>query len=366
MDKGKIESFWNDLIDDYQFFVDYKDVFRENFLEICKDDVPKLIGVQGLATLIDRLYIMLFSFQKDPTRELYNLSYRLAHYEIDLKKVLTQTTLNMIRDYIDHLVKEDADLPRVKSLIELIEIYLSIVEDAYTKYIAELRNEIKEKGREIEQGERQLIVEFFGKLLEEEKRDFELLTYYKQVPVVCKSRIIEVQNRSIKAETCNLNIFKKGEEVYLKHARLPKTVAVKIIEVDYTQETAVLEIIGFVELPQERRKFVRVAPEEEVEVIIKTSDREIKGRMADISVGGIGVYVKDKSQLKVGDVVNVRFTLPGGEVETNGVIRHITPHEDIFRVGIEYRLDFKREEIVSDYVMERQFEILRELKGIDL
>ena len=362
----RVNQLWEDLIQDYDFFVHYKEKFIENFRSCSKKDAPKILGVQGLSTLIKKLYLVLFSFQKDPREDLFNLAYRLNKYEIDLKKILTKCTLLMVRDYIDHVTQTKGDITKIKRLLELIEIYLGIVEDARTKYIGELKKELKKQEKLVAEGERDIIIGFLRKLLDQKKAEIEFIKYYKQVPAVCKSRLIEVGETSFRANICNLSIFSLDEEVYVKHPRLPRTVAVRIQEIDHTQDIAEFEVIGFVDLPQERRKYVRVQPDENIPVTIKKEKLEITGQIADISVGGIGVYVKDYSGLGIGDVVALSFLLPSGKIETNGIIRHITPHENLFRVGIEYRLDFKMEEIVSDYVMERQFEILRELKGVDL
>ena len=362
----KVEELWKDLVNDYEFFLSYRETFIENFKKHSRIESPKLIGIPSLTTLLKKLYLMLFSFQRDPREELFNLAYRLNRFEIDLKKIMTKCTLTMIRDYIDYVAEEKGDVSRIKKLIELIEIYLGIIEDAQSKYIDELRKETKKSERPVAEGERAIIMEFLNKLKDEKSEDIEFINYYKQVPAVCRSRLIDVGETSFKASICNLSIFAIGEEVYLKHPRLPRTVAVKIKEIDHTQDIAEFEVIGFVDLPQERRKYVRVQPDDSIPVKIQKGDIELTGEMADISVGGIGIYVRDYNGLSIGDVVTVSLHLPEGKVETNGVIRHITPHENIYRVGIEYRLDFKQEEIVSDYVMERQFEILRELKGIDL
>ena len=362
----RIEDLWSDLIQDYDFFVNYKENFVENFIKHARVESPKILGLQSLTTLIKKLYLMLFSFQRDPREELFNLAYRLNRYEVDLKKILTQCTLIMIRDYIDHVSHNKGDISKVKRLVELVELYLGIVEDAQSKYLSELRSKVKKQDRPVVEGERNIIIEFFRKLKEQEKTDIEFISYYKQVPAVCRATITDVGDTTFRASICNLSIFTIGEEIYVKHPRLPRTVAVRVKEIDHTSDMGEFEVIGFVDLPQERRKYVRVQPDDSIPVKISKGEAEITGEMADISVGGIGVYVRDYNGFGIGDIVTVSFHLSGGKVETNGVIRHITPHENLYRVGIEYRLDFKQEEIVSDYVMERQFEILRELKGVDL
>ena len=362
----KVEDLWKNLVNDYEFFLNYRETFIENFKKHSRVDSPKLVGIPSLNTLLKKLYVMLFSFQKDPREELFNLAYRLNKFEIDLKKIMTKCTLTMVRDYIDYVSEEKGDVSRIKKLIELIEIYLGIIEDAQSKYINELRKETKKQERLVAEGERAVIIEFLNKLKEQKSDEIEFINYYKQVPAVCRSKLIEVGETSFKASICNLSIFEVGEEIYLKHPRLPRTVAVKIKEIDHTQDTGEFEVIGFVDLPQERRKYVRVQPDDSIPVKIQKGDIDLTGEMADISVGGVGIYVKDYNGFAIGDVVTVSLLLPEGKVETNGVIRHITPHENLYRIGIEYRLDFKQEEIVSDYVMERQFEILRELKGVEL
>ncbi len=366
MDKKDIEGIWRDLIEDYEFFTSYKDTFRENFLRFAKKEAPKILSLQGIATLVNRLYIMLFSFQKDPREELFNLAFRVANFDIEIKKILTQTALLMIRDYIDYLVDKSSEPSRVKKLIELVEIYLSTVEDAYSKYMGKLKEKIRTKDKALSRGERQMIAELLQRLCESESRECTLLIYYKQVPIACRSELVDVQELEVRAKICDMTVFREGKEMYLKHGKLPKTVALRILEVDFTSQIATFEIIGFLDLPQERRRYLRVEPEEAVPVIVKGREREEVCRMADISIGGVGVFLSSPEGFGVGDEVQVSFTLPGGKVEADGVVKHITPYGDGFKMGIAYSLDLKREEVVSDYVMERQFEILRELKGIEV
>ncbi len=143
---------------------------------------------------------------------------------------------------------------------------------------------------------------------------------------MCRSKLHSIRDEYVKATTCNLNIFKPGSEVFIKHPNLPRPVAVRVVDLDIDRE-------------------------------------EVVGTMADISVGGVGVFLKEKGSLKEGDVVWVSFTLPKGKVETQASVRYVLPDGNVYRVGIQYELDLKREKVVSDYVMERQFEILKELRG---
>ena len=364
MEEGRLEEIWNELVGDYEFFAEYREKFRENFVKFLGEERPRLLSIQGLNTLVERLYLLMFSFQKNPRDELFNLSYMLARYELNLKKVLNKACLVLARDYIDYLVAKDGGYERIKLLLELIEFYLSVVEDAYSKYVGEIEEELKREERKAEESGRRIALSFLEELKAKGKGSVELLTYYKEVPVVCRSEILQLMEDSLRIRACNINVFNIGDEVYIKHQNLPKPIAVKVRDRDTQREELTLEVIGFADLPQDRRKFVRVVPREPIPIELRRGEWETVGTMADISVGGVGVYVKDRDELKEEDIVEVSFTLPKGEVKTVASVRYILPHENIYRIGLHYRLDIPTEEIVSDYVMERQFEILRELKGL--
>ncbi len=358
----ELRDLWKDLSEDASFFVNYKDRFRENFLRFVDEEKSKLISLPGINTLIDRLYLLLFSFRKDPTQELFSISYTLAKNEIDLKKVIEKSFLALLKDYIDHTISERGDHKKVKSLIDLIDTYISTIEDAHLKYVEELRQEVKEKGAAIEESERRIALEFLQKI--KEKDEIGLLVYYKGIPIACSSRILGVVDELVRTSICEVNIFDPGTEIYIKHPNLPKPIAAEVRERDLNKKEVLLEVIGFKDLPQERRKYLRVLPQDTVKINLSRGGWSTEGTMADISVGGIGVYVEDRDDLKEGDVVEVSFTLPKGKIETEASVRYVLPHEKIYRIGLQYNLDIPKEEIVSDYVMERQFEILRELKGL--
>lgn len=357
-----MRELWKDLSKDGEFFLGYRDKFRENFLRFVDEERSRLMSLPGINTLVERLYLLLFSFKRDPTRELFNISYTLARSEIDLKKVIEKAFLALLKDYIDHIILKDSDHERVKKLIDLIDLYLSTVEEAHLRYVEELRDRVKASERAVGESERRIALGFLEKI--KKKEEINLLSYYKGLPVACTSKILGVEEDSVRVATCSMDILDPGREVYLKHPNLPKPIETRVLERDLGREEALLKVVGFKDLPKERRKYLRVRPEGTVKVSILKGSGRYEGVLADISVGGIGVYLEDPGELKKGDEVMVRFSLPKGEVEARASVRYVLDRGEVFRVGLQYQLDIPREEIVSDYVMERQFEILRELKGL--
>ncbi len=350
------------LKQDEEFFINYKDKFREEFIKNAKDKKNPLIGVKSLQPLVDKLYIILFSFKKNPLKELYNLTYELAHHEIDFKKPITKPLLKIIRDYIDSVSERNQDYKRVKALISLIDIYFETIENAYYKYVNELRNEIKSSSKSVIEGEKEVIFKLLKKLFEKFNRNIIILAFYKEMPVACRSEISEIVDNLLKVKTIHIKAFSIGDEVYIKHSNIPETVACKITNINVIEGIVELEVKGFIELPQDKRQHVRVEPEKPTKVEIRKGEWKVEGTIADISVGGIGAFIKDKGELKTSDNIIVSFELPKGKITAEGEVRYITSVENTFRIGIKLNLDIHQEEKVNDYIMDRQLTILKELK----
>ncbi len=355
-------GFLESLKDEAEFFNTYKDRFVENFLAYLEEEVPGVLNSQSLRVLVRRIYSLVFSLRKDSEDEIQKLFYSLASHGVDVKKPLTKSLLRMVRDYIDYVMEQNRDHRRIKDLLELTDMILNAVETAYSRYLKELR---EKAGRPEERrvDDIKSISELIRKVIASGE-EVELITYYKEVPVVCRTKVVESGDAEVTVERCDLNILREGEELYMKIRDLPRTIGVKVEDVDPRSERASLKVLGFVDLPQERRRFVRVVPKDPIPVHVEKGDWKGIGSMADVSVGGVGVYLKEPNDLKTGDVIRVRFRLPKGEVETIGSVRYVLDRGNVFRIGVQYELDLRQEDIVSDYVMERQFEILRELKSL--
>jgi len=357
------EQLANTLKQDEDFFNGYKDKFIEEFIKNAKEDRNPLPSVKSFQPIVNKLYILLFSFKRFPLEELYNLTYELAHHEVDLKKPITKTFLTMIKDYIDYVSEKDNEYKLIKTLISLVDIYLENIEKAYSKYISELRSDIKGTEGETIKGEREVIVKLLKKFFGRGLKTITLLTFYKEMPVACKSYILEIVDSFLRVKTVHIKAFSVGDRVYIKHSSIGETIASRITSVDVIEEIIELDIIGFIELPQDKRQHVRVEPEKPISVDIEKGKFIVKGLMADISVGGIGVFIKDKDDLKKGDRVKAYFDLPKEKIVAEGEVRYVTLLEDIFRIGVKLFLNIHQEEAVNDYIMERQLAILKELSA---
>jgi len=365
MDANELKTLQNELKEDSKFFQNYRDKFLTKFLKRIEN--PGLLSIQAIETIVRRIYLLFFHFQPDYDKLLFELFYKLFQNRSDIKKAFINTYLELIRDYINYLISKGANLKKAAVFFKLTSFYLSIIEEAYEMYVKKIEEEALKAKKKTEEIEKHIIIDFFKKLVSDGKIEAELLTYYQEMPISCKSKIISLDDQELKIKAEKACIASETGEIYFKHENLPKVVRLKIKERE--ADIFKCEIIGFSELPQERRKFLRVVPKDPIPIKIKKGDFETIGTIADISVGGVGIHVRNIGNLKVNDKVEIRFNLPQGTINTSAQIRYIVLSKSMFkegieayRIGLQYWLSFKEEEKVSDFVMKRQLEILAELK----
>ncbi len=362
----KVAELQKELRKDELFFRSYMDRFVDRFAQNLREHNVHLASTPILNTLVGRLYLLMFSFNRDPRKELEEVTLTLAGYKLEFKKILMNTCLTMAKDYIDYVIQHSKPIPRIKALLDLIDLYISATEDAYVKYIRRIESQISEKEERRQRDEEELAYGILKKLCQMGGGKIIVHTNFKGLFVDTNSEIVNISERDILIKTSHLRVYRVGKKVHLKCPSSPRPIVAVVEDVNHDKEEIRVTVRGFEELPEEHRKYVRVVPEEDIHVTMSAEGTEVVGVIADLCVRGVGVYTDVPHNFHVGKVLTVRFSLPKGEVEIKGVVRHVSPHGKIYRTGIYFEPDLRSEEIISDYVMERQFEILREIKGFDL
>ena len=359
-----LKDIYKELEKDFSFFKDYKEKFKENFKESFLRIYPDRSSPPLLNTLVSRLYAALFSMRADPRKELYNLCLALLRNKMDFRPVLIEVCLQMTKDYIDFIVKSLSPYKRIKVFLDLVDIYVQTAERANRDYIRYVEGELKKKEKEAEDKGKQLAIALLKALIESGSKKVIVHTVYRGLMVDTDSELIRLDGENVLIKTKNMKVYTSGDRVYLKGSALPSEIICRIKEVDREKGFLWASVEGFRDIPEERRRYVRVVPDKDIPVKLKKGGKVHVGIMADLCVRGVGVYLEKPEGLNKGDRLKVDFDLPEGTVEVEGEIRHISPHANIFRVGIYFEPDLATEDIVSGYIMKRQLAILREIREI--
>ncbi|AAC07233.1 PilZ domain-containing protein [Aquifex aeolicus] len=149
-----------------------------------------------------------------------------------------------------------------------------------------------------------------------------------------------------------------GDFFYMKARELTEPVKLEVLQKRDSEVLA--RAISYEETYIEKRQHVRVQPDKPIPVYIK--EKDTVGSILDISVGGIGVFLKEKV-VEPEEVVTLEFELEGEEIKTKGECRYTIPYRAGYRAGFKFvDLSTRYENIIGRYVMKRQMEILKELK----
>ncbi len=356
----QVSDIYSILEEDRDFFLNKKDEFLK-----CVNNSSHYLSESSIRTIADKFYLSLFSFNSSE-KDIQILVKRLLKYKTDIKPELTNFLMNLVNDYLDYCIKNKKSVKNVKALLQLINHYISIIDRAYVSYLSKISNQVEQLSKEKIEANKELALSIFKKL-QEEKKTIRLISYYKEVPIICKTQVEKVTDEFVVLhfENCSIKAFHPEKSVYIKTELLQKKIKASIINVSPKEEKIVLGHFELTDLPQEKRKFVRVEPAETINVKLEKGNTTVTGKLADISIGGIGVYTADIKDLEEGNLIRVSFKLPAidFDVDLTGEIVYIIDMDGMYRIGIKYSPDVITEEKISDYVINRQFEILKELKS---
>ncbi|HHD72496.1 MAG TPA: hypothetical protein ENL02_01040, partial [Epsilonproteobacteria bacterium] len=214
MDK-KIELLFTTLKADEAFFKQHETKFIDDFTSyiIHLDATP--LSATALNTFGSRLYVTLFMFQDDPRKELYAFAKKTMENDIDFKPVATHTLLQLLKEYMEHIIEQNREIISIKALVELIEIYLITIEKANADIIKPLNNETLHVAEAKNRHVHDLVLYTFKSLLENGE-SIKLLAYKDELPVVCRASLVNITDIGIEIniERCFKSIFSGNQNIY--------------------------------------------------------------------------------------------------------------------------------------------------------
>ncbi len=351
------------LLDDRKYFTSYK----EKFIHYLLEELPQnLKEDRYVNSLVNKIYDLSFNFENEKTvlNELYTTLYRSLEKNINIKPALSKAYLKFLKDYIDHIIDTNKNIIYIKAFISVIEEYIHTIDKAHLDYIEKLKKEIDEVKNKQRQEEIKTILTLLRNY-KKHKQKFEIITYYKELAIICKGSIKDVSVHTITLDisTCLKKPFRKDKYVYMKIGHPSKVLRGKIREINPFEGILILDEFQLTDLPQEKRKCIRVRLNKKPKTIIKYKDSFLEGIIDDISVNGVGLYIEDKKDINIGDKIELKIPLPKNNLILRGRIVHITPKGPLFKLGVQFEnLSQKDESILGEFITDKQFEILKEIR----
>ncbi len=345
-----------------QFFISFEEEFYRKFEEeLSKFSYDKEIK-EKLILLKNKIFNRIFISPKENTEDIYNIAYLFAKDDIDVRDLLRVLFVYSVKSFADYLLKTKPSIKDVYFFSTMLDIYYSEVEKAYLDYEKLKEKEaVKSTGTDREKYEEEFILEI---LKRHRGETFTAISYYKEVPITFKLKLIKTTDKYIVMDLSKttINISKLTGPVYLKIPYLERPVKTHILNVNFKDSLLVLETPRLTDIPAEKRKDIRVMLSEPIKVIVKKDNEETMGLIVDISSRGVKFFTGRLGSLKEGDKITLNFVLDGNNIKTQGNIKSIKKSSKGSFVGVQLLPDMKTENIISDFVMKRQFEVLKELR----
>ncbi len=275
---------------------------------------------------------------------------------------------NTLKSILIKIIKEELNLPINETRIKNIEILLDttgriikISDKIKTGKIKSLESKLLTMQKKEHLKEIEITVKLFEKFT---KSSFSLLKYYKEIPVKCTGILKKSVSEHLIFEVpnCKYFIFKENEELAIINKKFPQPVKGRIEHFNIKKEIVSIQTLGFTEIFQDKRQYLRVEPSKKIEVVIKTANGFIKGKLKDISIGGIGIITENPKKLRIGETVVINFFLQEKEFKIGFFVRHLRKLNSHTKIGLEFINEALYEEEIAQYTIKRETEILNEIR----
>lgn len=194
--------------------------------------------------------------------------------------------------------------------------------------------------------------------------DLRLLNYYQSIPVNYGARIAHVDRDMVELEVHQQQAIVMHIEklTFLKSSHFPKDVLASVSYVNVDKCKALVTKFTYAVIRSERRQFVRVQVVEPIGVVFSSETGSLSGMLNDISLGGLAFFANVATPPENGVKGTVDLKLPGGACEMPGqLLKRVDLQEKSLYI-LEIQMDSKVEKAISQYIFQRQVEIIRELK----
>lgn len=199
-----------------------------------------------------------------------------------------------------------------------------------------------------------------------------LLNVYKGIPITQEAQMLDITG---KVATFNINRYQAvclelQRKTFIQHHEFPAIVKGNVIRVDIRREIAYLSAFVYMGGDIGNRLQVRVQPKDPIPVELAMRGQLIRGHLADISIGGAGIfttaifYRPGFFSFKSPATINVYLPTAKTSLKLPGVVVYLRPDVSAYRLGIQVNPDMQTRALISQYVAHRQAEIQRELRQV--
>ncbi|MFQ5714404.1 MAG: hypothetical protein ACE5GU_10265 [Candidatus Scalinduaceae bacterium] len=345
------------------FFLNYKSTFAKNFTKIYSELNSDVKSNDKIDVIIANLYDSFFPFEgkEDSDHDVESEFLSIREKGINVKPVLQENFFVMIRDFVNGLSPKEDNITCLRSLTNIIVGYMNALDKGYYE-------ESRETGTKDVVVDETIIKGL--KSLEKEGKKVKLVNFYKGILIRYDASVLSVDEDEavLQIHKYQRLALEEEKQTFISSELFPKTIKANLITVNATELKAVLADFAYVDSSPVERVYMRIQPKKPIEAVIYDEDCKITGQIVDISVASMAVHVTKTSKFKKNSDVSMSVSLPKanqstiGKVKLHGKITMIRKEKGFNKLVIEILPDPYTEPLISQYLSQRQVEILKIMK----
>lgn len=196
------------------------------------------------------------------------------------------------------------------------------------------------------------------------ENDLKLLNFFREIPVSYGASVetVEESFAELKVHQIQAVVISFEKVTVLKSRHFVRDVIANANYVNVDKSRIVLSSFSYALVRAERRMSVRVELSEPIYASFNTGEKSAGGRLHDMSLTGIAIGVSDDPGIPLSQHGELSVTLPIGTISVPATLLKVLTLENGYRMVFEIEATRSTELSISRYILQRQVEIIRELK----
>ena len=206
---------------------------------------------------------------------------------------------------------------------------------------------------------------------------FLFLNYYKEIPVSYDATLLNIENEMAEFQLHEyqakiINLDRKTLIYSHKESPYREDIQAEAFYINPLKKKVILCKFEYAKIKSNMRRFVRVTLDVPVEADMIFEDNIVKGNVKDISLGGASLHLVSCDRLFPGLDLNLFLKLPDisngsiTEVGMSATIVSVSGESAPFSCVLEFHPEKHSQQHISYYVNQRQVEIIKELKELNI
>jgi hypothetical protein len=218
------------------------------------------------------------------------------------------------------------------------------------------------------------IIETLKELIEQGETNIKLINFYQGLPLAFPATLVSVEHGLLDIDLHGQQAIAVSQDrfTFIRCEAFAHDIGAHVKYINPRKQAATLDRFFFAEIMAERRNAIRLSLDPPPEVTVTVQNEEFRGKVLNISMGGVAIQLDSRPAAEDGFEIAFRFMLPNLVRNTSDAVQLTGQHVGTLErdqgciLKISFTPDKRNDQLISQYLFQRQVEIIRELKAASI